>query len=1433
MKSFWASLVGGPAPGPRKFTLEELRELYAVLIKNPVVTESNKALVVETIRTVAEFMIWGDQNEPRIFDYLLENNIMTYLHRILLQPSNRAGDVAKQVLQTLSIIIQNVRSETAVFFLFSNNHVNNIVDLDFDFSDEEVLGFYVSFLKTISLKLNPTTVNFFLVDAGGRPSFPLYTRATRLAHNREGMVRAAVRTITLNVFSVDDAGIRAFVASAPHSQYFGEIGAYLAEQVQVRRGVRGVGGVGVGGGQGQGWQEGRAGGAGGLRWDGWGGVGWGGVGWGGVGGGGPGGGRGRRQGCSRARVPARCLRSLTAAPSPPPRPRPQLLDRRMVTAEGGGVQALGALDSQMAELEDIISYCGDTLSIGGATGGWQGGRLGRGEGGSGQQGAGGHSSGGARPPACSMGRAKAQGALTVLPPRRPPSCAPGVPAIAELLARSLWDAAISPLLLRPLLAPGAAAAAAAPLPAPGASAVPLSARAAAAAAAAAGSALAGSGGGGGAAAAAGAAAGRPPGRVRPVASLFVLERLFQQLAYEPLLHQMLLALAAGDPASGTGAGGGGCSCRRALIEVLGGGQPYPAVLVLRLLVAVLANRYVSADLLDALRLLPRRRVMGGGGGFGGAPASSGGGADVGDPRLLLDVCLEQLRAAARDGVADPWAAAAAARSGGGGGGGGGGSSSSSGSGSASGGSGVPPLVSLLTHLYLPSQLREVSRGRGSRPGTASSSGGAPQAADGVDAAGAALERMSLADTWRHCCAASGGGGKGGGKATPAAAAAAAGLVPFGDELIESLVALLSQPTLPSLGLWLTGWLLFQLLPVDADAAAAAAPLQHAATPPASSRASEASAAFDSEGEEEDDAPGASTGDSGAPASVSGTSGGGDSAAAAATAAALARPVPPVPSYSGLAPCPAAASREQLEAVDAALEAAQLELREHVLGIWCEALGPMVALEWPTAREGLQRPVLRASSEALLSGPHACAPAAAVHAAAGGGGGGGGSGSGAGRGEGLSQSAQAALAAYLAAQRVVGLLQLKEVRRGVLGRGPCAWAGLCRRCHRRLGPSPCSLAAPQQRRHPRRPYHPPPPPLPPSLRAPQLLLTGAVAKAPPIATLTDAELRAADVQEGFSVDLHPAASIPAIVSFTPGVERRVFFSIAGVAAARRGAAGAAGESVDHALLRSLPVTVVADPSPTKPNSGVVLSVAPLLGADPRVDGNVGKWLHVHVRPSVRGLLRVFKVRRGLRRARHACAAQGLRAAGGRANPEARAAAHAPEPPRRPFPRPSPRRPRRAACCTRCGSSRTATGCSRLATPTARPRRSCSCTSTRRRCAPRTAATSRRSRASRRAAAAAAAGSETRRRRQRQRRLGRGRARPGGADSLGIRLPQPHSLTRAAYLLKSVSTGPPRLPPCRVNTCRVPAPGARRHRAAAGRRAVGADGAQLPAPTLWQA
>jgi hypothetical protein len=86
----------------------------------------------------------------------------------------------------------------------------------------------------------------------------------------------------------------------------------------------------------------------------------------------------------------------------------------------------------------------------------------------------------------------------------------------------------------------------------------------------------------------------------------------------------------------------------------------------------------------------------------------------------------------------------------------------------------------------------------------------------------------------------------------------------------------------------------------------------------------------------------------------------------------------------------------------------------------------------------------------------------------------------------------------------------------------------------------------------------------------------------------------------------------------------------------------GAGRDNSLLCSLPVAVLADPSPNRPQAGIVLSVAPLLGAHPYTDQGVAKWLHVHVRPSVRGLLRVIKVGQGRRKRGWGRAGAGVRA-----------------------------------------------------------------------------------------------------------------------------------------------------------------------------------------------
>ena len=44
------------------------RYLHYILQRNSTVTEANKALLVETLRSIAEILIWGDQNDSTVFE---------------------------------------------------------------------------------------------------------------------------------------------------------------------------------------------------------------------------------------------------------------------------------------------------------------------------------------------------------------------------------------------------------------------------------------------------------------------------------------------------------------------------------------------------------------------------------------------------------------------------------------------------------------------------------------------------------------------------------------------------------------------------------------------------------------------------------------------------------------------------------------------------------------------------------------------------------------------------------------------------------------------------------------------------------------------------------------------------------------------------------------------------------------------------------------------------------------------------------------------------------------------------------------------------------------------------------------------------------------------------------------------------------------------
>ncbi|KAL7078231.1 hypothetical protein ACQ4LE_002404 [Meloidogyne hapla] len=206
-------------------SLEYLRYLQGVLVKNEKITDGNSALVIEAMRAITEILIWGDQNDATVFDFFLERQMFSHFLQIMQQADTSFVNI--QLLQTLNILFENTKNETSLYFLLSNNHVNSIITHNFDFSNEEIIAYYISFLKTLSFKLNTKTVHFFSENAD---QLPLFSEAVRFYKHSEPMIRIAVRTLTLNIFKVKEQMLHKFVIK--HSRdYFNNVCQEIAHHI--------------------------------------------------------------------------------------------------------------------------------------------------------------------------------------------------------------------------------------------------------------------------------------------------------------------------------------------------------------------------------------------------------------------------------------------------------------------------------------------------------------------------------------------------------------------------------------------------------------------------------------------------------------------------------------------------------------------------------------------------------------------------------------------------------------------------------------------------------------------------------------------------------------------------------------------------------------------------------------------------------------------------------------------------------------------------------------------------------------------------------------------------------------------------------------------------------------------------------------------------
>lgn len=130
-------------------------------------------------------------------------------------------NLSLQIIKVFSILILSISNSQTLYYLFSNNFINQIMCNDFEKYDEEFVSHYVNFLKSLMSRLDSITIQFFFHKSFN--SFSICSSCLKLYNYPDPMIKNTVRNIILGLFKLDYSPLIDFFSSLPTITYFAYI----------------------------------------------------------------------------------------------------------------------------------------------------------------------------------------------------------------------------------------------------------------------------------------------------------------------------------------------------------------------------------------------------------------------------------------------------------------------------------------------------------------------------------------------------------------------------------------------------------------------------------------------------------------------------------------------------------------------------------------------------------------------------------------------------------------------------------------------------------------------------------------------------------------------------------------------------------------------------------------------------------------------------------------------------------------------------------------------------------------------------------------------------------------------------------------------------------------------------------------------------------
>ena len=145
--------------------------------------------------------------------------------------SKNIGKITFLILEMINFMTTNIQNKDILEYIYKEKFPTNIPGINMNIIDklisldtkknEEYLTYQINFIKSLTLKINIDTLNYFY-DCNIN-QFPILTKSLSLYNHKDPLIRNVVKNIFLAIIKIENSNLREFLISFPINLYYSNI----------------------------------------------------------------------------------------------------------------------------------------------------------------------------------------------------------------------------------------------------------------------------------------------------------------------------------------------------------------------------------------------------------------------------------------------------------------------------------------------------------------------------------------------------------------------------------------------------------------------------------------------------------------------------------------------------------------------------------------------------------------------------------------------------------------------------------------------------------------------------------------------------------------------------------------------------------------------------------------------------------------------------------------------------------------------------------------------------------------------------------------------------------------------------------------------------------------------------------------------------------